>query len=112
MGISLKVKSKWCSKHSSTSVDSFLSFSFFSFFFSAHSEGRMKEVVCLSTLRGEYKLGAVFAHRMVELLSTFLNGLKERSIYALAVQDCSRQGAGRTHTRTHTCISASVSTTR
>ncbi|KAB5550675.1 hypothetical protein PHYPO_G00056580 [Pangasianodon hypophthalmus] len=54
------------------------------------SEGRLGEVVCLSTLRGEYKLNVVYAHSMVELLSTFLNGLKERSVYAVAVQDSSR----------------------
>lgn len=60
---------------------------------SLYSEGRMREVVCISTLRGEYKLGAVYAHNMVELISKFLSGLKERSVYAVAVQDCNRQGA-------------------
>uniref|UniRef100_W5U6H9 Unconventional myosin-VIIa n=1 Tax=Ictalurus punctatus TaxID=7998 RepID=W5U6H9_ICTPU len=55
------------------------------------SEGRMSEVVHLSTLRGDYKMVAVDAHSMVELLSMFLDGLKERSVYAVAVQDCSRQ---------------------
>ncbi|XP_060754217.1 unconventional myosin-VIIa [Neoarius graeffei] len=54
------------------------------------SEDRMGDVVCLSTLRGEYKLEAVYARKMVELLSMFFNGLKERSVYAVAVQDCSR----------------------
>ncbi|KAM9469253.1 unconventional myosin-VIIa [Clarias gariepinus] len=54
------------------------------------SEGRMGEVVRLSTLRDEYKLVATYAHHMVELLSKILNGLKERSVYALALQDCNR----------------------
>ncbi|KAF5880167.1 unconventional myosin-VIIa-like, partial [Clarias magur] len=54
------------------------------------SEGRTGEVVCLSTLRDEYKLVAAYAHNMVELLSKILNGLKERSVYAVALQDCNR----------------------
>lgn len=67
----------------------------------------MGDVVCLSTLRGEYKLEAVYARKMVELLSMFFNGLKERSVYAMAVQDCSRPGAVQTHTHTptHTAVS-------
>ncbi|KAK3531122.1 hypothetical protein QTP70_012102 [Hemibagrus guttatus] len=56
-----------------------------------HGESRTREVVSLSTLRGEFKLMAVKAKSMVELLTTFLNGLKERSDYAVAVQDSSRQ---------------------
>ncbi|TSK49620.1 Unconventional myosin-VIIb [Bagarius yarrelli] len=54
------------------------------------SDGRMREVVLLSTLRGEYKLMAAKAHSMVELLSMFLSGLKERSIYSVAAYDYSR----------------------
>ncbi|KAG7321570.1 hypothetical protein KOW79_014428 [Hemibagrus wyckioides] len=56
-----------------------------------HGVSQTREVVSLSTLRGEFKLKAVKAQSMVELLSTFLNGLKERSVYAVAVQDSSRQ---------------------
>ncbi|KAK2831780.1 hypothetical protein Q7C36_016866 [Tachysurus vachellii] len=50
-----------------------------------------REVVCLSTLRGEFKLMAANTQNMVEILSTFLSGLKERSVYAVAVQDSNRQ---------------------
>uniref|UniRef100_A0A8B9I1W9 Myosin VIIBb n=1 Tax=Astyanax mexicanus TaxID=7994 RepID=A0A8B9I1W9_ASTMX len=55
------------------------------------SEGRTGEVVCMSTLRGEYKLKAVKAHSMVELITIFLEGLKERSVYAVTMQDITRQ---------------------
>uniref|UniRef100_A0A8B9R2R1 Myosin VIIBb n=1 Tax=Astyanax mexicanus TaxID=7994 RepID=A0A8B9R2R1_ASTMX len=53
--------------------------------------GRTGEVVCMSTLRGEYKLKAVKAHSMVELITIFLEGLKERSVYAVTMQDITRQ---------------------
>uniref|UniRef100_A0A8B9JD85 Myosin VIIBb n=1 Tax=Astyanax mexicanus TaxID=7994 RepID=A0A8B9JD85_ASTMX len=52
---------------------------------------RTGEVVCMSTLRGEYKLKAVKAHSMVELITIFLEGLKERSVYAVTMQDITRQ---------------------
>ncbi|XP_062873180.1 unconventional myosin-VIIa [Trichomycterus rosablanca] len=54
------------------------------------SVGQVGEVACLSTLRGEYKLKVGKSHSMVELLSTFLTGLKERSIYAVAALDGSK----------------------
>ncbi|XP_066533908.1 unconventional myosin-VIIa [Hoplias malabaricus] len=57
----------------------------------ALSEGRAGEVVCMSTLTGEYKLKADKAHIMMDLITLFLAGLKERSVYAVALQDTSRQ---------------------
>ncbi|XP_036421253.1 unconventional myosin-VIIb [Colossoma macropomum] len=55
------------------------------------SEGRTGEVVCVSTHKEEYKLKAAEATSMAELINMFLTGLKERSVYAVAIQDNNRQ---------------------
>uniref|UniRef100_A0AAR2KCB8 Uncharacterized protein n=1 Tax=Pygocentrus nattereri TaxID=42514 RepID=A0AAR2KCB8_PYGNA len=55
------------------------------------SEGRTGQVVCVSTHKEEYKLKAVDASSMAELIDMFLTGLKERSVYAVALQDTNRQ---------------------
>ncbi|KAL7849295.1 hypothetical protein SRHO_G00209180 [Serrasalmus rhombeus] len=54
------------------------------------SEGRTGQVVCVSTHKEEYKLKAVDASSMAELIDMFLTGLKERSVYAVALQDTNR----------------------
>uniref|UniRef100_A0A4W4H1U9 Myosin VIIBb n=1 Tax=Electrophorus electricus TaxID=8005 RepID=A0A4W4H1U9_ELEEL len=54
------------------------------------SEGRLGEVVCITTPRDEYKLKVAKAHAMVEILNMFLVGLKERSVYAVVQQDINR----------------------
>ncbi|KAJ8356986.1 hypothetical protein SKAU_G00197800 [Synaphobranchus kaupii] len=47
--------------------------------------------VSLSTLKGDFNLSAVSAGDMAELVHMFLAGLKERSQYAIALQDANRQ---------------------
>lgn len=45
------------------------------------------------TPKGMYELKAVKGRELVELVNMFILGLKERSEYAVAIQDLSRQGA-------------------
>ncbi|KAL4608334.1 unconventional myosin-VIIb-like [Arapaima gigas] len=47
--------------------------------------------VSLTTLKGDITLCSMFAEEMGQLVGMFLEGLKERSQYAVALQDCSRQ---------------------
>lgn len=59
----------------------------------SYSEDKSGGIVCLTTSRGEYELKVVKANELVELVNMFLSGLKRRSLYAVAIQDFSRQGA-------------------
>lgn len=45
------------------------------------------------TPKGMYELKAVKGRELVDLVNMFISGLKERSEYAVAIQDLSRQGA-------------------
>ncbi|KAL4630719.1 unconventional myosin-VIIa-like [Arapaima gigas] len=45
----------------------------------------------LSTLKGDFTLNAVMAGDIAELLHMFLGGLRERSVYAVALQEANRQ---------------------
>ncbi|XP_061098661.1 unconventional myosin-VIIb-like [Conger conger] len=47
--------------------------------------------VLLTTMKGDFTLSTVSAGDMVELVHMFLVGLKERSNYAIALQDANRQ---------------------
>ncbi|XP_035276926.1 unconventional myosin-VIIb-like [Anguilla anguilla] len=49
------------------------------------------QLVYLSTLKGDFTLSAVSAVDMVELVHQFLEGLKERSRYCVALHDVNRQ---------------------
>lgn len=55
------------------------------------SENKSGGIVCLTTPRGEYELKVVKANELVELVNMFLSGLKQRSLYAVAIQDFTRQ---------------------
>uniref|UniRef100_A0A8C1XCL1 Myosin VIIBb n=1 Tax=Cyprinus carpio TaxID=7962 RepID=A0A8C1XCL1_CYPCA len=48
-------------------------------------------IVCLMTPKGMYELKVVKGKDFVELVNMFISGLKERSQYAVAIQDLSRQ---------------------
>ncbi|XP_051990099.1 unconventional myosin-VIIa-like [Xyrauchen texanus] len=56
-----------------------------------HSEDKSGGIVSLTTPTGEYELKVVKAKELVELVDMFLSGLKERSVYAVAMQDNIRQ---------------------
>ncbi|XP_016386530.1 unconventional myosin-VIIa-like [Sinocyclocheilus rhinocerous] len=56
------------------------------------SEEKSGGIVCLMTPKGMYELKAVKGRELVELVSMFISGLKKRSVYAVAIQDLSRQG--------------------
>ncbi|XP_051985329.1 unconventional myosin-VIIb-like [Xyrauchen texanus] len=56
-----------------------------------HSEDKSVGIVSLTTPRGEYELRIVKAKELVELVNMFLSGLKERSVYAVAMQDQGKQ---------------------
>ncbi|XP_018612550.2 unconventional myosin-VIIa [Scleropages formosus] len=45
----------------------------------------------LSTLKGDFTLNAVMAGEIVDLLHMFLGGLRERSVYAVALEEANRQ---------------------
>ncbi|XP_066519124.1 unconventional myosin-VIIb [Hoplias malabaricus] len=47
--------------------------------------------VCLLTLKGDFTLNAVLAADIVDLVTLFLVGLTERSLYAVALQEVNRQ---------------------
>ncbi|XP_073732354.1 unconventional myosin-VIIb [Misgurnus anguillicaudatus] len=55
------------------------------------SEDKSGGNVYLTTLRGEYELKVVRGNELVELVNMFLSELKRRSLYAVAVQDFTRQ---------------------
>lgn len=59
----------------------------------SYSENKSSGIVCLTTPRGEYELKVVKANELVELVNMFLSGLKKRSLYAVAIQDFTSQGA-------------------
>lgn len=52
--------------------------------------------VSLTTVRGVFVLKAVEAGDMAELIEMYLEGLRERSVYAVALQDVNRHGMSRT----------------
>uniref|UniRef100_A0A671NGN2 Unconventional myosin-VIIa-like n=1 Tax=Sinocyclocheilus anshuiensis TaxID=1608454 RepID=A0A671NGN2_9TELE len=56
------------------------------------SEEKSGGIVCLMTPKGMYELKAVKGRELVELVNMFISGLKKRSVYAVAIQDLSRQG--------------------
>ncbi|XP_016105358.1 unconventional myosin-VIIa-like [Sinocyclocheilus grahami] len=56
------------------------------------SEETSGGIVCLMTPKGMYELKAVKGRELVELVNMFISGLKKRSVYAVAIQDLSRQG--------------------
>lgn len=49
--------------------------------------------MCLTTPKGMYELKVVKGQDFVKLVNKFISGLKKRSLYAVATQDLSRQGA-------------------
>ncbi|KAJ8389610.1 hypothetical protein AAFF_G00118470 [Aldrovandia affinis] len=49
------------------------------------------QLVSLTTLKGDFTLSAISAGDIYELVHTFLEGLKERSEYAVALQEANRQ---------------------
>lgn len=51
----------------------------------------------LSTVRGEFVLKSVEAVDMAALIETNLEGLRQRSVFALAQQDASKPGTGLQH---------------
>ncbi|KTF75600.1 hypothetical protein cypCar_00021518 [Cyprinus carpio] len=55
------------------------------------SEEESGRIVCLMTPKGMYELKVVKGKDFVELVNMFISGLKERSQYAVAIQDLSRQ---------------------
>uniref|UniRef100_A0A8C8MFQ5 Myosin VIIBb n=1 Tax=Oncorhynchus tshawytscha TaxID=74940 RepID=A0A8C8MFQ5_ONCTS len=59
--------------------------------------------VSLATLRGQFLLQSVDAGEMADLIQWYLEGLKERSVYAVALQDVNKQGRSMTmnHLITH-----------
>ena len=48
--------------------------------------------VSLLTLRGDFTLSGPLAGGIAELVQMFLEGLRDRSCYAVALQDASSQG--------------------
>uniref|UniRef100_A0A4W5PKL4 Myosin VIIB n=1 Tax=Hucho hucho TaxID=62062 RepID=A0A4W5PKL4_9TELE len=71
-------------------------------FFSKNSTDIMKSV-SLATLRGQFLLQSVDAGEMADLIQLYLEGLRERSVYAVALQDINKQGRSITmnHLITH-----------
>ncbi|XP_039533712.1 unconventional myosin-VIIa [Pimephales promelas] len=55
------------------------------------SDEKSGGIVCLTTPKGMYELKVVKGDEFVELVNMFILGLKERSLYAVAMQDLSRQ---------------------
>ncbi|TRY91722.1 hypothetical protein DNTS_018969 [Danionella cerebrum] len=55
------------------------------------SEDKSGGMVCLTTPKGMYELKIVKGKELVDLVEMFISGLKERSLYAVATQDLSRQ---------------------
>lgn len=55
------------------------------------SKDRSGGLVCLTTPKGMYELKIVKGKELVDLVNMFISGLKERSLYAVAIQDLSRQ---------------------
>ncbi|XP_031662727.1 unconventional myosin-VIIa [Oncorhynchus kisutch] len=56
-------------------------------------DGRIdnSQSVSLATLRGQFLLQSVEAGEMADLIQWYLEGLRERSVYAVALQDINRQ---------------------
>ncbi|CAM4593667.1 unnamed protein product [Leuciscus chuanchicus] len=55
------------------------------------SDEKSRGIVCLTTPKGMYELQVVKGNEFVDLVNMFISGLKKRSLYAVAIQDLSRQ---------------------
>lgn len=53
--------------------------------------------VSLSTVRGKFVLKCVEAEDMEALVARYLDGLRQRSVYALAQEDASKPGRDQQH---------------
>lgn len=73
-------------------------------------DGRIdsSQSVSLATLRGQFLLQSVEAGEMADLIQWYLEGLRERSVYAVALQDVNRQGTNMTMNHLITHLTAEV----
>uniref|UniRef100_A0A8C8J192 Myosin VIIBb n=1 Tax=Oncorhynchus tshawytscha TaxID=74940 RepID=A0A8C8J192_ONCTS len=58
---------------------------------SRYEQAIPSQSVSLATLRGQFLLQSVEAGEMADLIQWYLEGLRERSVYAVALQDINRQ---------------------